>query len=166
MPAIRIRAGVAIAALSMAAAPVMLTGCGATQSAGTVASVTVPQTTPATVARTPGQVVRVFLAAAIARDLPTVRSLTTARELAMLSAAPDGELTNWLAVEDLRVQTARRDPSLEPNRRYSDVRYVPVHVTLRQRERITFAGGPTTWGDIVVRNGPSEAWRIDAEGVG
>lgn len=150
----------ALAALALTGASVA--GCGAGDTA-TVASV--PTAAPAPAA-TPQQVVRSFLTAAIARDLPTVRRLTTPAHFAMLRRAPDGELTNWLAVDDLRVGSPRRNPELVSSRRYPDVWYVPVTFTLRQREVITFNGGPTTWGYVVARRGPSQPWRITEEGVG
>ena len=145
--------------LVAAAALVPLAGCGVGTSP--VASSTEPSRHTG-----PREVVSAYLAALDAGDASAALQLATPRFQAELKGEVDSPLTNWVSVADVRVGTPREDDALASARRYRLVLNVPVNFALRQREEVSMRDGKTTWGYVVVRQDPSDAWLIDDQGVG
>ena len=115
---------------------------------------------------TPGDTVRAYLESVSAGDEAAAAAYLTPAHLASVRETIDGPFQRHWAVSDLRVGPGRRDSHLASADRWTDVVYLPVRFSLPGETSPSMGGSGITWGYVLVRNHPDEAWRIDDEGVG
>jgi hypothetical protein len=112
----------------------------------------------------PDLVVKTYLAAVIARDLDTVRAISSPEYFEVDRNAPDSPICNWISIKDISVSTPVPD-TYEPGG-YKDVNRVLVEFVVQQREEITWENGRVVWGYLLGRNSVAERWRIISAGLG
>jgi hypothetical protein len=112
----------------------------------------------------PAAVARAYVEALDRRDRDALRELTTEDHF--------DSAIHWLwnlrhiRVEEMR--PARREPGVGSALRHPDVVYVPVELDLDLGDpgRSGFStDGLTTWGYVLVRDAPTDRWRVDDEGT-
>ncbi|HVF06704.1 MAG TPA: hypothetical protein VNA20_17840 [Frankiaceae bacterium] len=110
---------------------------------------------------TPDEVVRAYIAAIDAGDIPTAKALVTPEHAAQVEAYEDSWYDTVISITDLRVEPPRLEtpPGVTPQ-----LMWVRVYFDMRERPRFWQKKDDQIWGYQLVRNGPDDRWLIRGEG--
>lgn len=150
---------IAATVLALVLAAVLLQGCSSAQVA--VRTVPVPPVSADAVT-----VVKAWLAAVNAGDEAAGRQLSTPVFAKADHDSADGWFANTLSLTDVRTSVAAPVTGLQSNKDYREVVGVRVAFQLEQKHEVSFQNGPVEWGFILVRDSPSQRWRINEQGLG
>ncbi|MER5624577.1 hypothetical protein ABT061_26450 [Streptosporangium sp. NPDC002544] len=112
----------------------------------------------------PDRVVRAYLDALSARDIDTMRAISSANFFERQAGGPDAAICNLISLEKISIGTPHSDVYGPGG--YRQVRTVLVSFVMEQHEEVSMENGWNAWGYILGRNSVHEPWLIIDAGVG